>query len=61
MKKDSTTTLDEVLKKYEENFQDQAGFKNSKCHFIENFWEYFGKGTRLQRSNMLTWTPIEAI
>ena len=47
VKKDYTTTLDEVLKKYEENFQDQAGFKNSKCHFIENFREYFGKDTKL--------------
>ncbi|MGD0401314.1 MAG: site-specific integrase [Syntrophobacteraceae bacterium] len=47
VKKDYTTTLDELLKKYEENFQDQAGFKNSKCHFIENFREYFGKDTRL--------------
>ena len=47
VKKDYTTTLDEVLKKYEENFQDQAGFKNSKWHFIENFREYFGKETKL--------------
>ncbi|MGA2936748.1 MAG: site-specific integrase [Syntrophobacteraceae bacterium] len=47
VKKDYTTTLDEVLKKYEENFQDQDGFKNSKCHFIENFREYFGKDTKL--------------
>ncbi|MGO9314717.1 MAG: hypothetical protein ACLQBD_24030 [Syntrophobacteraceae bacterium] len=48
VKKDYTTTLDEVLKKYKENHEHQASFINSKCHFIENFREYFGKDTRLE-------------
>jgi integrase len=48
VKKDYTTTLEEVLKKYEENHKDQTSFINSKCHFIENFREYFGKDTRLE-------------
>jgi integrase len=47
VKKDYTTTLDEVLKKYTENYEHQASYVNSKCHFIENFKEYFGKDTRL--------------
>src|SRR5208283_5136555 len=48
VKKDYTTTLDEVLKKYKVNHEHQASFINSKCHFIENFREYFGKDTRLE-------------
>ena len=47
VKKDYTTTLNEVLKKYEENFADQISFMNSKCHFIENFRQFFGDETRL--------------
>lgn len=47
MKKDYTTTLKELLEKYEENYKDQASYTNSKCHFIENFKEYFGEDTRL--------------
>ncbi len=48
VKKDYTTTLDEVLKKYEENYKHQASFTNSKCHFVDNFRQYFGKDTRLE-------------
>ena len=48
VKKEYTTTLEEVLEKYEENYKHQASYTNSKCHFIENFREYFGKETRLE-------------
>jgi integrase len=47
VKKDYLTTLDELLKKYEENFQHQASFKNAKKKYLENFREYFGKKTML--------------
>jgi integrase len=47
VKKDYTTTLKEVLTQYEKNYKHQASFLNSKCHFIENFREYFGNETLL--------------
>ncbi len=48
VKKDHTTTLDEILKKYEENFGDQPGFGNWKKFCFTRFRENFGKDTRLE-------------
>ncbi len=48
VKKDYTTTLDEILKKYEENFNDQPSFDNWKKYCIERFQGFFGKDTRLE-------------
>jgi integrase len=48
VKKDYTTTLDDILKKYEENFSDQPSFDNWKKFCFERFRENFGKDTRLE-------------
>lgn len=48
VKKDYTTTLDEILKKYEENFKDQPSFDNWKKYCFERFRKQFGKETRLE-------------
>jgi hypothetical protein len=48
VKKDYTTTLDEILKKYEENFSDQPSFDNWKKFCFERFRANFGKDTRLE-------------
>lgn len=47
VKKDYTTTLDELLDKYKENFQHQACFKNWKVFCIDRFKAEFGQDTRL--------------
>jgi integrase len=47
VKKDYKTNLDELLKKYEENFQHQVSFKNAKVVYLENFREHFGNDTLL--------------
>ena len=47
VKKEYKTTLDELLKKYEENYKDQASFKQYKLFFLNNFREHFGKDTLL--------------
>lgn len=47
VKKDYTTTLKELITKYEENFGDQASFKTFKGYAIEDIKEYFGEETRL--------------
>jgi integrase len=41
VKKDYKTPFGELLKKYEENFQHQRGFKGSKKAYLKNFKEYF--------------------
>ncbi len=48
VKKDYTTTLEEILKKYEQNFGDQPSFDNWKKYCFERFRENFGKNTRLE-------------
>jgi integrase len=47
VKRDYTTTLKELLEKYNENHKHQIGFQNGKKFYVENFKEYFGKDTRL--------------
>ena len=47
VKKEYTTTLKELAKKYEENFGDQVSFKNWKYFCLENFKTYFGEDTKL--------------
>lgn len=47
VKKDYTTTLGELLDKYTENFQHQASYQTSKCHWFENFKAHFGQDTKL--------------
>jgi len=47
VKKDYTTTLGELLDKYEENYKDQSSFKTGKSYCLANFKEYFGEDTRL--------------
>jgi len=43
IKKDFTTTLVELLDKYEENYKDQASFIKGKRYYLPNFRAYFGK------------------
>jgi len=47
VKQDYTTTLKELLTKYEENFKHQASYKRWKRFCLANFKEYFGAETRL--------------
>ena len=47
VKKDYTTTLKELLAKYEENFNQQASFSKYKKFCLENYKSYFGKDTLL--------------
>ena len=47
VKKDYTTTLEELLGKYEENYEPQASFKTWKKHCFKSFKEYFGEDKRL--------------
>ena len=47
VKKDYTTTLKELLDKYEDNYKDQSSFKTGKSYCLANFKEYFGEDTRL--------------
>jgi integrase len=47
VKKDYKTTLDELLNKYEENYQHQSSFQNAKKSYLKNFCEQFGKETLL--------------
>ena len=47
VKKDYTTTLKEVLAKYEENFKNQSSYKTAKRFFVEDIREYFGENTLL--------------
>jgi len=47
VKKDYTTTLKELLTKYEENYKQQASYQNWKKFCFENFKKYFGEDTRL--------------
>ena len=47
VKKDYTTTLGELLDKYEENYKSQSSFKTGKRFCLANFKDYFGKDTRL--------------
>lgn len=49
VKKEYTTTMGELLEKYEENHQHQPGFQKSKRYFIKNFRAYFGEETRLSQ------------
>lgn len=49
VRKEYKTTLDELLNKYEENFDTQPGFRKSKRFFLEEFRSHFGKDTRLSR------------
>lgn len=43
VKKDYKTSLKELLKKYTENFKDQASFESWKKYCLENFKDYFGE------------------
>jgi len=47
VKKDYTTTLKELLTKYEENYKLQISFNGLKKYCIENFKNYFGEDTLL--------------
>lgn len=47
VKKDYTTTLGELLDKYEENYKDQRSFQGGKDYCLKNFRGHFGEDTRL--------------
>ena len=47
VKKDYTTTLKELLEKYEENYQHQPSYGSFKVYCLAKFKEYFGADTRL--------------
>jgi len=47
VKKDYKTTFGELLDNYEENFQHQATFTNSKRAYLKNFRQYFNELTLL--------------
>jgi integrase len=47
VKKEYTTTLEQLTDKYTVNYQSQASFKNAKRKYLENFKKYFGKDTLL--------------
>ena len=47
VKKEYTSTLKDLLKKYEENFEKQASYKKYKTYCVENFKEHFGESTLL--------------
>ena len=47
VKRDYRTTLKELLDKYEENYQHQNSFVDSKRYYIENFKAHFDEDTRL--------------
>jgi hypothetical protein len=53
VKKDYTTTLDELLTKYVENYQDQPSFKSSKVFFMDNFRQYFKEEKRISEIKYL--------
>ncbi len=55
-KKEYTTTLDELITTYTENFKDQTTFCRAKRFFIKNFTEHFGADTRLSD---ITYQEIE--
>lgn len=47
VKKEYTTTLKELICKYEDNYKSQASYLTFKKYAIENIRKYFGKETRL--------------
>ncbi len=47
VKKDYTTTLEELIDKYEENYKNQASFESGKGYCLANFRKHFGEDTRL--------------
>lgn len=49
IKKDCVTMLGELLEKYRENYQHQAAFHRGKVFYLENFRDYFGPGTLLEK------------
>jgi len=51
VKKDYTTTLGQLIKKYKDNFKHQKYFRTTKKNYMENFLEYFGKKTLLANIN----------
>jgi integrase len=47
VKKEYKTTLKELLAKYKENYQNQAGYKTAKRFFVGSICKYFGESTSL--------------
>ena len=47
IKKEYTTTLDDLIDKYVENFSKQASYKTGKKYHIDHILNYFGKETLL--------------
>lgn len=47
VKKGYTTTLDELVEKYVENFKHMRSYRTSKSYYLENFKNYFGEATLL--------------
>jgi integrase len=47
VKKDYTTSLKEMLEKYEDNFKHQASFESLKRYCMESFKDHFGEDTLL--------------
>ena len=47
IKKEYTTTFEQLIEKYKENFKHQKYFRTTKKYYMENFLEYFGKKTLL--------------
>jgi len=47
VKKEYKTTLGQLIEKYRENFQQQAGYESGKKYWLKNIKEYFGEDTLL--------------
>jgi len=47
VKKDYTTTLEEILAKYDQNYKNQNSYRTAKRFFVESIREYFGESTLL--------------
>lgn len=47
VKKEYKTTLNELIDKYRENYQDQASYINFKSYAVENIRDYFGNDAKL--------------
>ena len=48
VKKEYTTTLKDILDKYEENHKDQRSYETSKKYFIADIRKYFGNESLLK-------------
>jgi len=55
VKVEYTTTMGELLDKYEENYNTQKSFHTWKYYCLQNFREYFGDGPSCRAFDTFTW------